>query len=160
MFKKISLVFVLLFTLVGCGGGDSDSGSMVEPTVPGDSLPANFVGTYTGTLTATARALGLSQTDTFPITIVVTEDGEIRFEGDDPDETFTAAVANDGSFAVDVSASDLDSDIDECDSSTSISVTGQVDGTTASGDIEGEGRCSVDGITADIELSGSFTATK
>lgn len=160
MFKKISVVFFLVFGLAACGGGDSDSGSMVEPTAPGNSLPANFVGTYTGTLTVTARALGLSQTDTFPITIVVNSDGTVRFEGDDPDETFTSGIANDGSFAVEVSVSDLDSSVEECDSDTSISVTGNVDGTTAAGDVSGEGRCTIDGITADISLSGTFTANK
>ena len=81
-----------------CGGGGSDSGSMVEATLPGTNVPISFIGTYQGTLNVNASALGNSISDSFPITITVNEDGTIRFDGDDPDETFTVGLQNDGVF--------------------------------------------------------------
>jgi len=154
MFKKILFVFALAFTISACDSGDSDSGAMVEPTLPGTNVPASFVGVYTGNLTVTAQALSLSETDTFPITVTVTQDAMVRFDGDDPDETFTVGLANDGRFAgnlpVDV--------IEEC--TGNLSVEGRIDGTTASGDANGEGRCRVSGINIDVTLSGNFSATR
>ena len=41
-----------------------------------------------------------------------------------------------------------------------IGVVGTVDGTTASGTVEGSGECEVSGIDVDVELTGTFTATK
>ncbi len=151
--KAFSLTLVLALTLAACGGGDSDSGGMDEPTLPGTNIPAIFVGTYSGTLTVTAAALGLSETDSFPITITVTSDGMIRFDGDDPDETFTAGLTNEGRFV-----GVLPVEVDEC--SGQLSTSGNVDGTTASGEVSGEGRCDVDGVVVTVTLEGTFTATK
>ncbi len=153
MFKRISLLILVLASLVGCGGGDSDSGAMVQPTLPGTNVPASFAGTYRGTLTITASALTLSETDTFDITVTVTQDAMVRFDGDDPDETFTVGLANDGSFAGNFTVNE-----DEC--TGSLATTGRVDGTTASGDVSGKGRCDISGIQADVTLTGTFTATK
>lgn len=153
MIKNVFILFLATLTLVGCGGGDSDSGAMVEPTLPGTNVPASFVGTYQGDLTVTAEALNLSETDTFPITITVTEDAMVRFEGDGPDETFTVGLQNDGAFA-----GILPIDVDEC--SGSLSTTGRVDGTTVSGEVSGDGRCDVSGVTLDVTLMGTFTASR
>lgn len=153
MIKRISLVFLIVVGLAACGGGDSDSGAMVEPTLPGTNVPASFAGTYRGTLTITAQALTLTETDTFDITITVTEDAMVRFDGDDPDETFTVGLSNDGTFA-----GNFDVNEDEC--TGSLATTGRVDGTTASGDVSGEGRCDISGLSADVTLTGTFTATK
>ena len=151
--KKIQLCFILfsLSILSSCGGGGSSSG--VEPTSAGMSIPANFIGVYTGTFTVTAKALGITDTDTFSITITVTEDGMLRFDGDAPDETFTVGVTNEGAFS-----GNLFIDEDEC--TGTIGVTGTVDGSTASGEANGDGECDISGIKADVELNGTFTATK
>lgn len=150
--RNIFIVFVCLL-VVACGGGNSDSGAQVEPSQPGDSIPANFLGKYTGTLNVTAEAAGLSASDSFDITVTVTEDGQIRFDGDDPDETFTVGLSNDGSFAGNLPIKD-----DDC--SGTVGVTGKVDGTTASGNVTGEGKCKVNGINIDVTLKGDFSATK
>jgi len=149
--KKIilSLSFLLI---AACGGGSSSSGG-VEESAPGQNLPANFVGTYLGMLRVTAEAAGVSESDSFEITITVFANGTVRFDGDDPDETFTVGIADDGSFSGNV-------DIDEDECSGSIGVTGSVDGTTASGTVEGDGECEISGITVSVELRGDFTATK
>ncbi len=152
MIKKL-LVAISLVTLAACGGGSSDSGGNVENTAPGDMLPANFVGTYTGTLNLRASAAGLTESDSFPITITVFENGTVRFDGDDPDETVTVGIANDGNFSASVTITE-----DPC--TGTINLTGSVDGTTARGDVSGDGSCTQNGLTVDAELSGDFNATK
>lgn len=150
--KNIYIIFVCLL-VVACGGGSSDSGGQVEPTTPGSSIPSNFFGKYTGTLNVSAEASGLSAKESYPITITVTEDGKVRFDGDEPDETFTVGLSNDGSFA-----GNLPINEDECNGT--VGVTGKVDGTTASGNVSGDGKCKVKGINIDVKLKGDFSATK
>ncbi|MEM7357976.1 MAG: hypothetical protein AAF431_02635 [Pseudomonadota bacterium] len=150
--KKLIIVFVSLF-LFACGGGDSSSGGGVENSTPGMNLPANFVGVYTGTVTLTASAAGLSETDTFMITITVFANGTVRFDGDEPDETFTVGITDAGAFSGNIEIAE-----DECEGT--LGVVGQVDGTNATGTVEGEGECEVSGLTLDVELTGTFTATK
>lgn len=146
-----TLILVVLF-LSACSGG-SDSGGAVENSVAGDMIPANFVGTYTGSITVTASASGLSETDSFPITIVVSANGDLRFEGDDPDETFTVGLTNSGQFS-----GSLDIAQDDC--SGTVSVQGTVDGSRATGPVSGTGECTVSGLNVDVDLEGSFEATK
>lgn len=150
--KKLLLIASLVL-LGSCGGGDSSSGGAVDPTAPGSMIPASFVGTYSGTLNLVASALGLEERDSFPITITVTSDGMLRFDGDDPDETVTVGVTNDGNFAASITINE-----DPCEGT--INVTGTVDGTTASGTVNGEGSCEDGPLSIDVELSGDFSATK
>ena len=149
--KKIILSFCLLF-LSACGGGDSSSGAG-DNTTPGENIPANFVGTYTGTLNLTASAAGLTESDSFPITVTVMANGMVRFDGDDPDETFTVGIANSGEFTGSITVVE-----DEC--SGTLSVTGRVDGSVANGTVTGDGKCTVSGVEISVTLSGDFNATK
>jgi len=148
---KNAFIAILCLFLFACGGS-SDSGGAVENSQPGDMLPANFVGTYTGMLNLTASAAGLSESDSFPITITVFADGTIRFEGDDPEETFTVGVTNAGAFSGSV-------DIVEDECSGTINLTGSVDGTTASGNVDGSGTCTINGLSVDVDLAGDFSAS-
>lgn len=149
--KKIILCFCLLL-IAACGGGDSSSGAG-DTTNPGDSIPANFVGTYNGTLNLTASAVGLTESDSFPIMVTVMSDGTVRFDGDDPDETFTAGITNAGEFSGGIEVTE-----DEC--SGSLSVTGRVDGSVASGSVTGDGQCTVNGVNISVTLRGDFSANK
>ena len=149
---KITLTLSLLM-LVACGGGGSFSG--VEPSIPGQNLPAIFIGVYTGTLNATIKGAGLSESDTFQITITVFANGTVRFDGDDPDETFTVGVTDAGDFSGNLRAEDFN---DDC--TGVVGVTGNVDGTTASGTINGDGECDVSGLDIGIDVTGTFSATK
>lgn len=151
--KRSLLIFLQLCFLAACDGGDSDSGGNVEPTLPGTNVPISYVGVYNGTLTVTAKAAGLSQTESYPIKVTVNDNATVRFDGDEPDETFTVGLTNDGDFAGSLQISE-----DEC--SGTVAVTGMVDGTTASGKVEGDGKCRVNGINIDVTLEGDFTATK
>jgi len=150
--SKYLLTFSLI-VLVACGSGGSSSG--VDPTMPGQNLPPIFVGVYTGTLNATIKGAGITDSDTFQITITVFADGTIRFDGDDPDETFTVGITDAGDFAGNLEAEDFN---DDC--TGTVGVTGNVDGTTATGTIEGDGECDVAGLDIGVEVTGTFTATK
>jgi hypothetical protein len=149
--KKIIVSFCLLF-IAACDGGDSSSGAG-DSTNPGQNIPANFVGIYTGTLNLTASAVGLTQSDSFPITVTVLANGTVRFDGDDPDETFTVGITNAGDFSGTIAIVE-----DEC--SGTLSVIGRVDGSQASGDVTGEGVCTVNGVNLSATLRGDFNASK
>lgn len=151
--KKIFAIVSLSLFLLSCGSGGSDSGGMSEPTLPGTDVPASFVGVYSGTLNLSASALGLTESDSFPITITVTEDGLLRFDGDSPEETFTVGLENGGAFR-----GSLNINEEECTGSAAVS--GTVDGTTASGTLSGDGECRFDGANVDVSLSGDFSASR
>lgn len=150
--KKIILIVSMLI-LTACSSSDSDSGGMVTPTLPGTSIPANFAGVYTGTLNVTASALGISESNSFPITVTVTNDGMVRFDGDEPNETFTVGLTNTGDFT-----GNLPINEEEC--TGSVGTTGRVDGTNATGNVSGNGTCVISGLTVDVTLEGDFSATK
>lgn len=146
--KKLFFAFATVLFLASCDDGDSSSGGG-EDSVDLDS----FVGVYVGSLTATASAAGLSQVDTFDITVTVFDDNTVRFQGDDPDETFTTDLNDDGSFAEDLSIV-----IDECEGT--VETEGIFDGDMVSGSVEGDGVCSDGELEVDIELEGTFSATR
>ncbi|MFT5137223.1 MAG: hypothetical protein ACI9XU_002217 [Arenicella sp.] len=149
--KKIIVSFCLVF-ITACGGGDSSSGAG-ESTNPGQDFPANFVGTYIGVVNLTASAVGLTESDSFPITVTVLANGTVRFDGDDPDETFTVDITNAGDFAGDISVVE-----DEC--TGTLSVTGRVDGSQATGNVTGDGQCTISGVNLSVTLRGDFSANK
>ncbi len=150
--KKLLIVALSMF-LFSCGSGDSDSGSMVDATLPGTNVPASFVGVYAGTLNLTASALGVTQSDSFPVTVTVTADAMVRFDGDSPEETFTVGIENGGAFRGNLAINE-----EEC--TGSVSVVGSVDGSTASGTVNGNGTCQLDGLEIDVTLEGDFSASR
>lgn len=149
------LLLVSLLALSACGGG-SDSGADEQPTggvsQAGDMVPDIYTGVYNGSIQGTASALGISLSDSFPITITVNQN-MVRFDGDDPDETFSVGLRNDGTFS-----GVLNYDDDQC--SGDVQVEGIVDGNNASGSFGGDGSCAVDGNNITVELIGTFTAAK
>ena len=152
MAKKLYILLLSSF-LIACSDGDSDSGSMLDDTLPGTNVPANFAGVYTGTTDLTASALGITQSDTFDITITVTEDAMVRFDGDEPDETFTVGLQDNGGFTGTLAINE-----DECQGS--VTVNGVVDGTLATGDVSGNGECELNGLMVDVTLTGTFSASR
>ena len=149
---KLNFIMIALAMLAACGGGDSSSGA-VEATLPGSNTPASFVGVYTGTLNLRAEALGLTETDSVAITITVLSNGTIRFDGDDEDETFTVGVTDNGNFSGNI-------EINEDPCVGTVGVTGVVNGTTASGTVQGQGTCISNGLSIDVDLTGDFSANK
>lgn len=153
--KKFYPLFAMfvLSVLSACGGGSSDSGG--GETAPGSNIPEAFLGVYQGTINLRASAAGLSATESFPITITVTADGQLRFDGDEPNETATVGLTNDGRFSGSIP-------VDEEECTGTVTFTGQINsaGTNASGELEGEGECDINGTNVDVELGGDFSADK
>lgn len=145
-------LFLIALSLGACGGGGSSSGG-VEATLPGSNTPSSFIGTYTGVLNLTAEALGVKESRSVPITITVQDDGTIRFDGDDADETFTVGVTDGGNFSGNININE-----DPCEGVAG--VTGTVNGMTASGTVEGSGTCVENGLKINVDLSGDFSANK
>ncbi|MDB4511897.1 hypothetical protein N9060_00400 [Arenicella sp.] len=160
LFGEFMIRYLLLISLIlisSCGGGGSDSGASSDPQASsvsqaGDSVPANFSGVYNGSIQGSATALNVSLSDSFPISITV-EQNRVRFDGDDPDETFSAGLRNDGTFS-----GVLNYDDDEC--LGNVQLEGIVDGTNASGSFGGNGSCAVGGNNIEVEITGTFTAAK
>lgn len=145
-----TLVSVLLVVSLGllqaCSKGDTSVDSL--PVTDG-AVPSEFVGTYTGTLTATAKSGPLDKSTTDSITIIVGADNTVRFQGDDPEEVFVTTVGANGNFN-----GVLPIKLDDC--TGNINVSGNVNGSVASGDLGGTGRCN----SVSVGVSGSFNATK
>jgi len=150
--KKLFVLASFIF-ISACGGGGSDSGGMVSPTLPGTNVPTSFVGVYTGTLNLEASALGITQRESFPLTVEVTSDAMVRLTADG--ESVTVGLANDGEFRANLPVPE-----NSADCTGTIGIEGSVDGTSASGTLSGEGRCNISGLDADVDLSGDFNATR
>jgi len=146
--KKLILAFVSIVFLASCGG-NSTSGAQVEESEAGSMTPASFVGDYAGTLTVTVEALSITETYTFPVTATVTMDGMITFNGDDPGETFTVGLTDEGTFSGNLF-------INEDDCEGTIGIVGSISGSTMSGTGEGEGVCESGILEVDVDLDGTF----
>ncbi len=146
--KYIKHLILILSTVVltACGGSDT---SVDNVDVAAGNVPNAFVGVYRGTISARARAGILSERFSEPVTITVRADNTVTFSGDDPDETFTTTIGSNGGFN-----GRLPINEDDCEGV--VNVSGSVDGTTASGELGGDGEC--DGVG--VDLTGTFTASR
>lgn len=140
------LLVVVANVLVACSKGDTRVDAREETEGP---VPNNFVGVYRGTLSAEAKAGPITESTKDVITITVTEDNRITFQGDDPEETFTTGIGANGNFN-----GELPVRSGNCEGT--VQVAGTVDGTTASGEIGGKGKCD----SVDVGVSGNFFARK
>jgi len=142
-----SICLIVVFGLLqACSKGDTSVDS--RPVTDGP-VPSEFVGTYVGTLTATAKSGPLDRSTTDTITITVSSDNTLRFQGDDPEEVFVTTVGANGNFN-----GSLPIDLDDC--SGTINVSGNVNGTVATGELGGTGKCN----SVSVGVSGNFNATK
>ena len=139
-------LFIVIALIQACSDGDTSVDSLPVSEGP---VPNDFVGTYVGTLSATARSGFLEESATNPITIIVSPDNTLRFQGDDPEEVFVTTIGSNGNFNGSIPV-----DVDDC--SGTVDVSGNVDGTVASGDLGGTGDCS--GLS--VGVSGDFSAIR
>lgn len=81
-------LLALLLAITGCNsdsssetssGGGGGSATTTESTSTPVS-PASIAGTYRGTATATASALGITESETVPVTIIIDENGSITVQ--------------------------------------------------------------------------------
>ena len=155
-------VFIALFAviLVGCDSGGSSSGSSVNVTDDNTTSPENigaqFAGTYNGTIegTYTASELGLSDSDSTPITIIIEPNGNttVRAEG----RTYSGSLDTDRITAV-INVNETYEDI-RC--TGTINVNAQISGDTISGTANGAGECSQGAVTTPVRVAGVLNASR
>lgn len=159
MHAKLKLLTVVVYALliIGCSEESSVSaGAGGTPTgSDGGSSSASFAGTYVGS--GTVRFSGGSIPDTTKsraITLVIRTDGTITLTiGDDS----VSGEINGSSFSSVVHIVESDNGI-TCEGD--VAYSGSVNGTVASGTINGGGECRVIGISTGVDVSGSFSANK
>jgi hypothetical protein len=94
--KKLSTTFVILLLsapaslIQGCssesssetssGGGGSNVSTSEQETTPTTPAVSPYAGTYTGTAVATASALGITESDSVAVTIIIDENGQITVQ--------------------------------------------------------------------------------
>ena len=131
--SAVGVVGVAAATGGGGGGG-------------GGSFSADMAGTYHGTGTETFTAMGESMSGSGPITVTITEGGQVTF----------ASQARQASGTMSGNSFSLPVSLDVGGGSAAVTVNGTVSGNTVTGGWSGSG--SVDGVS--YEISGSFSATK
>ncbi len=155
-------VFIALFAaiLIGCDSGGSSSGSSAivtdsNPTSP-ENIGAQYAGTYRGTIegTYTATELGLSDSDSTPITIIIDSNGNttVRAEG----RTYTGSLDTDRITAV----VDVNETYQDITCTGTVNVNARISGNTISGTANGAGRCSQGSVTTPVQVAGVLNASK
>ena len=141
---------LIIMFLAACGGGGSDSGGTAE---------ANNDGVFVGTIEATASTIGLSQTESAPLQIVVQDNAVTSITIDD--ESTTGSFPIDGNnITVSVDASTL-VDIDD-----DVSCSGPIDliinfaGDTLDGTLAASLDCMFEGAAIPVDVTGTLTATR
>ena len=138
--KKIVLALFVL-ALVGCDSGGSSSGSDAQITNTNTTSPENigaqYAGTYRGRLegTYTAPQLGLSDSDSVPVTIVIENNGNTSVTVDG--RTYSGSLDTDTITAV----VNINETYDDITCTGRVNVNAQIAGRTISGDANGTGRC-------------------
>ena len=86
----IVAILALFMTFSGCSSNNSNEtssggggttlppASPEEPADPAD--PVTLAGTYIGTATATASALGITESETVPVTIIIDQNGTVTIQ--------------------------------------------------------------------------------
>ena len=155
-------IWVALFAvlLIGCDSGGSSSGSSADVTSSNTTSPENigaqYAGTYTGVLEATytATELGLSDSDSTPVRIVIDANGNttVTVEG----RTYSGSLDSDSITAV-VQVNETYEDI-SCQGT--INVNAQISGNTINGTANGAGECSQGSVTTPVRVAGVLNASK
>ncbi len=159
-FMKKFVLATLVLILTGCDSGGSSSGSNAQvtdtnPTSP-ENIGAQYAGTYRGRLegTYTAPALGLSDTDSTPVTIVIERNGNttVTVEG----RSYTGSLDTDTVTAV-VNVNETSNDI-TC--TGRVNVNARIVGDTINGEANGAGECSQGTVQTPVQVAGVLNASR
>jgi uncharacterized protein YceK len=168
----IAILLATLMVCSGCststsetssGGGSSGAGAGTGSPATGSpvtgAVPSSLAGTYTGAATATASALGISESETVPITIIIDQNGSVTIQSGS-DIFPNAAILNGNSFTQSQTFNNQDFGSAIC--SGTLSLQGSIDGngvitaTLSSQSVV----CTINGIAIPGTVTGSLTATK
>jgi len=148
--KNIIACLLTLSMVAACGGGSSSSGSNTGATTTGSN--DNIDGTYLGTINFTVSALGLSQSESEPITFTI-DNNALTYQGDDSNERFSVPVDGQGNFNGSFNFSE-----DGC--SATFRLNGTVNAPNITGSVDGDGECRVSGDDVSVSVEGDFSATR
>jgi len=157
--KKYMLALLVL-VLAGCDSGGSSSGSSTEVVNTNTSSPENigtqYAGTYRGRLegTYTAPALGLSDSDSEPVTIVIDNSGNTTVTVDG--RSYTGSLDSDSITAI-VNVNETSNDI-SCKGR--VNVNARISGNTISGEANGAGECSQGSVKTPVQVAAVLNASK
>jgi len=158
--KRLVLALLTLFLVACDSGGGSSSGSSADITDSNPSSPENigtqFAGTYRGTLEGTYSApeLGLSDSASEPVTIVIDANGNttVRVDG----RTYNGVLDSDSITAV-VTVNETSEDI-TCRGT--VNVNARIAGNTISGEANGAGECSQGSVSTPVRVAGVINASR
>ena len=155
-------VFALLvLALTGCdSGGGSSSGSNAEitdsNTTSAENIGTQYAGTYKGTIegTYTATELGLSDSDSSPVTIVIDSNGNTTVSVDG--RNYSGSLDSD-SITARVNVNETSKDI-TC--TGTVNVNARISGNTISGEANGTGECRQGSLKTPVQVAGVLNASK
>jgi len=157
--KKVFIALVAII-IAGCDSGGSSSGSSAEITGSNTSTPeqigAQYAGTYSGNLnvTYTASELGLSESRSEPLRIVIESNGDATIFIDGRD--FAGALDTDRISAV----IKVDETVDGISCDGRVSVEASLTTNSINGSASGLGECTDGTITTPVRVAGNLNATR
>ncbi len=156
--KKV-LIALFAVILVGCDSGGSSSGSSADVSSNESSpeqIGAQYAGTYEGTLEATytASELGLSESRSEPITIIIESNGNATIIVDG--RTYAGALDTDRIAAV----VNVDETYEDIRCVGRISVEADLTVNLISGQANGNGTCTQGDISTLVFVAGTLNATR
>ena len=157
--KKVFIALVAII-IAGCDSGGSSSGSSADVTDSNSSSPeeigAKYAGTYSGTLEATytASGLGLSESRSEPIRIVIESNGDATIFIDGRD--YAGSLDTDRIVAV----INVDETYDDISCDGRVSVEANLSTSSINGSASGIGECTDGTITTPVRVAGRLNATR
>ena len=147
--QNVIIFAVLVLFLTACSGGGSSSGG---PITENDGI-------FSGFATVTLSAAGTSDTEDIDLQVVVANNivTSVTFGGLE-EASSIPVVGNTVSLLFQDTVPVMLDDNINC--TGSFEFAGMFSGDTLNGPINGALDCSMDGITVQIQISGSFTATR
>lgn len=157
--KKIVLALFVV-ALAGCDSGGSSSGSSAQITESNTTSPENigaqYAGTYRGTLEGTyvAPDLGLSDSDSVPVRIVIDNNGNTTVTVDG--RSYSGSLDSDRIVAV----VNISESYDDISCTGRINVNARISGNTIRGDANGAGRCNQGSTSTPVQVAGVLNASR
>ncbi len=157
--KFFSVFMMALFLLLTSCGGDKSSVSSGNGSSgvssDGGSSSSKYAGTYTGSITITAKGSEVDNSTTESAVLLVRADGtaQLTIDGDNVIDGFM----NGNKFGFSVRVVE-EKDLIKC--SADAILTGSISGGRAAGSVSGSGSCKVLTAKSGFDVTGSFNASR
>jgi hypothetical protein len=157
--RYLSAFMMALFVLLASCGGDKSSVSSGKGasgvSSDGGSSSSKYAGSYSGSITITAKGSKIDNSSTKPAVLLVRSDGTARLTIDGDNDVDGFMNGNKFGFSVRVVE---EKDLIKC--SADAILTGSISEGRASGSISGSGKCKVVSVKTGFDVTGSFKASR